>query len=91
MPVFYVLLAGVSIPLASGVSAVLSRWLTLQVSAALCLASALLALALWGMAAAKMPGAAYAARPAAVDVVPARRQAVESRPCSSSRPSTSAR
>ncbi len=61
MPVFYVLLAGVSIPLASGVSAVLSRWLTLQVSAALCLASALLALALWGMAAAEMPGAAYAA------------------------------
>jgi CRP-like cAMP-binding protein/HEAT repeat protein len=61
MPVFYVLLAGVSIPLASGVSAVLSRWLTLQVSAALCLASALLALALWGMAANKMPGAAYAA------------------------------
>jgi HEAT repeat protein len=61
MPVFYVLLAAVSIPLASGVSAVLSRWLTLQVSAALCLASALLALVLWGMAAAGMPGAAYAA------------------------------
>ena len=61
MPVFYVLLAAVSIPLASGVSAVLSRWLTLQVSAGLCLASALLALVLWGMAAAELPGASYAA------------------------------
>ncbi len=61
MPVFYILLAAVSIPLASGVSAVLSRWLTLQVSAGLCLASALLGLALWGMAVADLPGAAYAA------------------------------
>ena len=61
MPVFYILLAAVSIPLASGISAVLSRWLTLQVSAGLCLASALLGLALWGMAVADLPGAAYAA------------------------------
>ena len=61
MPVFYILLAAVSIPLASGVSAVLSRWLTLQVSAGLCLASALLGLVLWGMAVADLPGAAYAA------------------------------
>jgi hypothetical protein len=61
MPVFYILLAAVSIPLASGISAVLSRWLTLQVSAGLCLASALLGLVLWGMAVADLPGATHAA------------------------------
>jgi HEAT repeat protein len=61
MPVFYILLAAVSIPLASGISAVLSRWLTLQVSAAVCLASALLGIVLWGMAVAELPGAAHAA------------------------------
>src|SRR3954463_14672438 len=61
IPVFYILLAAVSIPLASGISAVLSRWQTLQVSAALCLASALLGLVLWGMAVADLPGASHAA------------------------------
>ena len=61
MPVFYILLAVVSIPLASTVSAVLSRWLTLQVSAALCLASALTGVALWATVAAEVPGATHAA------------------------------
>ncbi|UEM22062.1 HEAT repeat domain-containing protein [Skermanella mucosa] len=61
MPVFYILLAAVSIPLASAVSAVLSRWLTLRVSAALCLASALMGMVLWAMAVAETPGATHAA------------------------------
>ncbi|WP_158044060.1 HEAT repeat domain-containing protein [Skermanella pratensis] len=61
MPVFYILLAAISIPLASTVSAVLSRWLTLQVSAALCLASSLMGATLWAVAAAEIPGATHAA------------------------------
>src|SRR4051812_39423028 len=58
MPVFYILLAVVSIPLASGISAVLSRWLTLQVSAAVCLASALLGVGVWGVGGGRLAGGA---------------------------------
>src|SRR4051794_41878041 len=55
MPVFYILLAVVSIPLASGVSAVLWRWLTLQVSAGVLLGSAPGGVGLWGPVACRLP------------------------------------
>src|SRR4051794_1664521 len=55
MPVFYILLAAVSIPLASGISAVLSRWLTLQVSAGVLLGSAPGGVGLWGPVACRLP------------------------------------
>src|SRR4051794_9339811 len=49
MPLFYILLAAASIPLASWVSTALSRCPTIRVCRTVCLAAAALGLALWAL------------------------------------------
>src|SRR5512144_1501428 len=60
LPLVYVLLAAVSIPLASGISAALGRWTTSQICRVLCCASLALGLLLEAALALKLPRAPQA-------------------------------
>src|SRR5512144_1588991 len=60
LPLVYVLLAAVSIPLASGISAALGRWTTSRICRVLCWASLVLCLILEGALALELPGAPQA-------------------------------
>lgn len=60
LPMVYLILAAVSVPLASGISAALCRWSVAQISAVSALASAVLALALRAGLGLGIPGAALA-------------------------------
>jgi CRP-like cAMP-binding protein len=60
LPLVYVLLAVVSIPLASGISAALGRWRTSRICRAVCWASLLLCLTLRATLALEVPGAPQA-------------------------------
>jgi CRP-like cAMP-binding protein len=57
LPIVYVLLAAVSIPLASGISTALARWSASQVCRAACQTALLVCLALRGALALRLPGA----------------------------------
>ena len=60
LPMVYLLLAAVSVPLASGISAALGRWSVARISTAIALASACVVLALRGALALELPGASSA-------------------------------
>ncbi len=60
LPMVYLILAAVSVPLASGISAALCRWSVAGISTASALASAVLALALRAALGLSVPGAALA-------------------------------
>ena len=60
LPLVYVLLAMISIPLASGISAALGRWRTSQICRAVCWASLLVCLALRAAVALELAGAPQA-------------------------------
>lgn len=60
LPLVYMLLAAVSIPLASGISAALGRWPTLRICRAVCWGSLLICLLLEGALALEAPGAPQA-------------------------------
>ncbi|QLH40027.1 MAG: hypothetical protein HWD60_15300 [Defluviicoccus sp.] len=60
LPMVYLLLAAVSVPLASGISAALGRWSVARISTAIALVSACVVLALRGALALELPGASSA-------------------------------
>jgi hypothetical protein len=60
LPLVYVLLAAVSIPVASGISTALGRWPTLQICRGVCWASLILCLLLRAALALALPGAPHA-------------------------------